>query len=180
MIETIVLNVKVNNMKNILLIVFALSFCFPAFSAEKTYKDWFFRTDGEDFYYAVTVNNNNHIFGEYCYIEDQECLFLIGVGIACTEGDKYPVLVNTESGSVYLNLVCGNRIGKQNVLIFDDFEQIESVVKASKQFKIAIPIKDSQFKVSRFSLSGSTYSLDVLSKEIEKRVLSPNVDSALL
>ncbi|WP_221069297.1 hypothetical protein [Vibrio alfacsensis] len=167
-------------MKKILLFLFTLSASFSVLAAETIHKDWVINTDSNDYYYAATINKSGHVFGKYCYFEDQQCLFLIGVDITCTKGNKYPVLVNAESGSLNLNLVCGDQVGNQNVLIFDNFDQVERTAKESSQFGIAIPMESGHFKVSRFSLSGSAYSLDTMTNEAEKRVSSSNVDSELL
>ncbi|ENP0873894.1 hypothetical protein ACCI29_004392 [Vibrio parahaemolyticus] len=167
-------------MKKLLLILLAISSSFPAFSADTIHKDWVISTDGDDYYYAATINNSGHVFGKYCYFEDQQCLFLISVDITCTKGNKYPVLVNAESGSFNLNLVCGDRMGSQNVLVFDNFDQVERTAKESNQLGIAIPMESGHFKVSRFSLSGSSYSLDTMTNEAEKRVLLSKMDSELL
>ncbi|ELB2761122.1 hypothetical protein QNE23_004548 [Vibrio alginolyticus] len=167
-------------MKRFLLLLITLSSSFSIFAAETFHKDWVINTEGEDYYYAATINNSGHVFGKYCYFADQQCLFLIGVDITCSKGSQYPVLVNAESGSLNLNLVCGDRIGKQSVLIFDNFDQIEMTAKESNQLGIAIPMESGHFKVSRFSLSGSTYSLDTMTNEAEKRVLISSSDSELL
>ncbi|EOE5964607.1 hypothetical protein [Vibrio cholerae] len=154
-------------MKKLLLILFIISSSFPIFAAEVIHKDWVINTDGDDYYYAATINNSGNVFGKYCYFENKQCLFLITVDITCTKGNKYPVLVNAESGALNLNLVCGDRMGNQNVLVFDNFDQVERTAKQSKQFGIAIPMESGHFKVSRFSLSGSSYSLDTMTNEAE-------------
>ncbi|HIH0944418.1 TPA: hypothetical protein ACYHTU_003532, partial [Vibrio cholerae] len=80
-------------MKKLLLILFTISSSFPIFAAEVIHKDWVINTDGDDYYYAATINNSGHVFGKYCYFENKQCLFLITVDITCTKGNKYPVLV---------------------------------------------------------------------------------------
>ncbi|UAB68711.1 hypothetical protein INR79_09110 [Vibrio sp. SCSIO 43132] len=167
-------------MKKLLFTLLSITSSLTTFAAEVIHKDWVINTDGDDYYYAATINSSDHIFGKYCYFKDQQCLFLIGVDIVCTTGNQYPVLINAESGSLNLNLVCGDRVGDQNVLVFDNFDKIEKTAKESKQLGIAIPMESGHFKVSRFSLSGSTYSLDTMTEEAEKRVSLSNVDSELL
>lgn len=167
-------------MRRIILFLLSVLVCFSTFSAERLYKDWVIDTNGTDYYYAATINSSGHVFGKYCYFDEQQCLFLIGIDISCKTGNKYPVLVNAESGSLNMNLVCGDEVGKQQVLIFDNFDQIERTAKESNKLGVAIPLESGQFKVSRFSMSGSTYSLDKMTEEATKRLAIINVDSELL
>ncbi|WP_425668730.1 hypothetical protein ACPSL3_09775 [Vibrio owensii] len=154
--------------------------CFPVFSAEKMHKDWVIDTSGSDYFYAATINNSGHIFGKYCYFDDQQCFFLLGIDINCKTGNKYPILVNAESGALNMNLVCGDKVGKHQVLTFDNFDEIERTAKESNKLGVAIPMESGQFKVSRFSMSGSTYSLETMTDEAIKHSATINVDSELL
>ncbi len=167
-------------MKSAVLALLSVFVCLPVFSAEKTHKDWVIDTTGSDYFYASTVNNSGHVFGKYCYFGDQQCLFLLGIDISCKTGNKYPVLVNAESGALNMNLVCADKVGQQQVLIFDNFEQIERTAKESNKLGVAIPMESGQFKVSRFSMSGSTYSLEAMTNEAEKHLATTNLDSELL
>ncbi|PMP02161.1 hypothetical protein BCS95_11810 [Vibrio breoganii] len=164
-------------------ILFFAVLCLSATSViakEITHKDWVINTDGPDYFYAATVNKSGHVFGKYCYFESEQCLYLTGVDITCTTGNKYPVLINADSGSLHATLHCGDRLNGQNVLVFDNFDEVEATAKDSKQIGIAIPMENGRFKVSRFSMSGSTYSLDTMTEEAEKYLAESNVDSEFL
>ncbi|CAM3218935.1 hypothetical protein [Vibrio rarus] len=147
---------------------------------EKMYKDWFVNTDRADYLYAITLNNSGNIFGKYCYLDSGQCLYLTGIDTNCTTGNKYPVLVNADSGAFNTFLHCGEKIGEQSVLVFDNFDVIETAAKESKKIGIAVPMESGHFKVSRFSMSGSAYSINTLDKEAKKKVILSAPDSELL
>ncbi|MCF6439494.1 hypothetical protein L1077_08650 [Pseudoalteromonas luteoviolacea] len=167
-------------MRRILAALLASSICLPAFANETTNKDWVTNTGGDEHYFAATVNNSDHVFGKYCYFDSEQCLYLLSVDITCDKGESYPVLVNAESGSLNVNLVCGDEIDEQNVMIFDDFDEIERTTKDSKQFGIAIPMESGQFLVSRFSLSGAKRSINIMTRKAEKRLAELSSDSEML
>ncbi|GAD89779.1 hypothetical protein VHA01S_027_00350 [Vibrio halioticoli NBRC 102217] len=169
-----------NAMNKLILLTLCLFYAGSALSAEKAHKDWVIDTDGSEYFYAATLNNSGHVFGKYCYFESENCMYITGVDIKCTNGNKYPALVNSDSGSMNTTLHCGGRVEGQNVLIFENFDDIEATVKKSKQLGIAIPMENGKFKVSRFSMSGSTYSIDKMTKEAEKHLALSNADSELL
>uniref|UniRef100_UPI003B968446 hypothetical protein n=2 Tax=Photobacterium leiognathi TaxID=553611 RepID=UPI003B968446 len=145
-------------------------------AAEKIHKDWIIGTEGDEYYYSATVNKSDHIFGKYCYFESENCIYLTAVDITCTKGNKYPVLVNTDTGAFHVSLMCGD----SNVLIFDEFDSINEAATKGKQLGISIPMESGLFKVTRFSLSGSTYSIETMTKEAFKRIQADSPDSQLL
>jgi hypothetical protein len=146
------------------------------------YKDWVINTDSEQYYYAATINNGGHVFGKYCYFENSQCIYLVSVDTTCVSGNQYPGLINSVSGSMYINLICGKKTGDQYTLIFDGFDDIELMIKSNGQLGVVIPVENGNFQVLRFSLSGATYSIDAMTKAAEKHVtLSQNlIDSEFI
>ncbi|EHN67938.1 hypothetical protein [Aliivibrio fischeri] len=149
-----------------------------SFAAEEVHNDWVINTDQSDYFYAATVNNSGHVFGKYCYFDSEQCLYLVGIDITCTKGNEYPILINSDPGASSQILYCGDKVGNQNVLVFNDFDKIDNLAKEGKTLGIAIPMESGKFKVSRFSLSGSTYSIQKMTAEAEKKLST--VDSEFL
>lgn len=113
--------------------------------------------------YAGTTNDSNGIFGEFCFKDSATCYWLLANDIDCNEGNKYPVLVNSDAGAQSLEVYCF-KIDKSSRFAFSDFKAVEQVVTQSKRFSIAFPMKGGQFQVSRFSLDGATDAIEVMEK----------------
>jgi len=131
-------------------------------------KDWVLDIDGDDFLYASTLNSSRHILGQYCYLDSGNCMYLVDIGITCDKGYKTPALVNSNAGAVQVKLVCGHTYKKNNVLYIYPFDQIDTIVKQANYLSIAVPMENDRFKVSRFSLSGSTYAIELMRMAAER------------
>lgn len=135
----------------------------------KTSKDWYWGTAGENVHYAGTVNSNNQVFGQYCFIESDSCLYLIDLSTACEVGDQYPALLSSDKGSAHVTLYCYIGNSNENYLAFTNFADIDSVVKLANSIGIAIALDNLKFKVIRFSLSGSTYAIEKMLSAAEMK-----------
>ena len=141
----------------------------PAYSFQDG--DWYGSVDNEDFYFAMTVNEAGHILGQYCYFENSTCLYLIDMGINCDEGHEYPSLINSSAGSSMVNLVCSHKTKEgKYVMAINSFDDIDRVIRSATRIGFAVPLADGQFKVSRFSLSGSVKAIDRMLAAAQKRV----------
>ncbi|CAG9297928.1 hypothetical protein [Celerinatantimonas diazotrophica] len=157
-------------MNRFIVILISMMVCFPISAKIKIYKDWAVNTEGDSYYYAATKNKSGHVFGEYCYFKNKSCLFLIGIDITCHKGHQYPVLVNSEQGALNLTLSCGNKVDHQNVLIFNNFDKIDQIVRTSSKLGVVVPMESGQFKVSRFSLLGAKYCIDTMRAKAAKHL----------
>lgn len=133
-------------------------------------KDWFYVTEGEQFHFAATVNAAQHILGQYCYLKSGECMYLVGLGITCEEGHEVPALINSNAGAVQVQLVCTGKVQGQNVLAIKPFSRIDKVVREAVYLRIAVPMKNGAFKVSRFSLAGSTYAIEQMRAAVRRHM----------
>ena len=54
------------------------------------------------------MNDSGNVLGQFCYVEDEECLWLLSVDTVCEKGgdDTYPVLVNTDVAAAPLSVYC--------------------------------------------------------------------------
>lgn len=119
--------------------------------------NWYWEEQGNEYLYAITMNSSDHILGQYCYLNSGDCIYLVGVEITCNE---YPALINTDAGAVPVQLVCAQKYEQHNVMAIKPFDDIDGIIRQASYLGIAIPMQNDQFKVSRFSLSGSTKAID--------------------
>lgn len=119
-----------------------------------TFGQWTFGRTSDGFY-ASTTNDSGHALGRYCHGES--CVYLLGVTNACTKGDRYPVLVNTTSGSRTLEVYCNGPLegGNKYQYAFTAFDDVERMVFRAPKVGFAIPFAGAAFTVVRFSLIGS-------------------------
>ena len=128
--------------------------------AESTFADWSVGKMPDNMgLYAATRNDGGLVFGEYCYSKTGKCLWLIGTGAACDRGHHYPVLANTDAGSTTLEIICAGgplQLSGKTVYTysFSDWNRLNSLVRKSTRFGLAVPMKSDQFEAWRFSLNG--------------------------
>ena len=79
-----------------------------------------------------------------------------------------PALINSDQGAIHVTLICGHVFEGQNVMYMTPFDDVDLVVRQSSYFRLAMPLESDQFKVSRFSLVGSTYAVDIMRAATEK------------
>src|SRR5260370_730115 len=68
--------------------------------------NWTVGNDGKDIMYASTMNDSGHEFGQACNITEGSCFWFVGLDTSCKKGNKYPVLANSDAGSVALQVQC--------------------------------------------------------------------------
>jgi hypothetical protein len=129
--------------------------------------EWIYQTKGQ--FYAATINDSGHVFGQWCDVEDQSCIYLLAMSTSCEQDYRYPVLVNSDAGSLSTTVVCRGRLdsGKYRYVL-SNFEDIDGLVKKAKRIGLAIPLEGDQFRVLRFSLDGATVALTVMRGAAEK------------
>jgi hypothetical protein len=111
-------------------------------------------TDRE-YIYAATVNDSGHVLGQYCYAESEDCIYLLAMTTSCVAGNRYPVLINADTGSDTVEIQCGDRLGSRYRYVFANFEKIDAIVKRATRVGFAIPLQEDRFNVVRFDLRGS-------------------------
>jgi hypothetical protein len=124
-------------------------------------------TTGEGVF-AATVNDSLAVLGQYCYLEQGSCLWLLATDIDCKSGSRYPVLVNADGGAFTTEIVC-YKLGEKPRYAFTNFDLIDSAVKKSEKIGIAFPMQSGNFQVNRFLLNGVTPALNLLGEKFEKK-----------
>jgi len=146
-------------------------------------KDWVYQNAGNGTAIAYTNNDSGSTLGVIC-IAAQNCSVYLKTATACEDGAKYPVLVNADSGAVSASLTCENIASasekKNFVFVFDDFSTILSTIMKDQSIGVALPLASGQFRVTRFSLTGSNETLAAVNRTIKPAVKAvSNTDQTL-
>ena len=129
--------------------------------------DWNWNIDGTDMFYAGTSNNAQNLLAQFCYLTDGNCVYAVSFGLNCDKGEKYPALLNSDSGARSIELICGNKMQGQNVLMFSSFEEIDGIIRSNNRIGFVLPLKGDEFKAIRFSLRGSAKALDAMRTAVQ-------------
>ena len=139
-----------------LLYTSALLLSADASAQELTFGKWSIgRSSSGDAFYAVTTNDSGHQLRRYCYAGS--CIYHLGIATSCTKGNRYPVLVNSTTGSKTLEVYCNGPLegGSKYQYVFTAFNEVESLVLRASKVGFAIPLAGAAFTVVPFSLLGS-------------------------
>ena len=140
-------------------------FLVPGLADAATFADWEASGDRRgSSLSAATVNRSQEVFGEWCYPEKGNCIWLIGITTQCRDGNTYPVLANSDVGPVQLEVRC---LGKLEVtgayeLVFTNFDDVDHIARKATRVHFAIPLQADQFRIVRFSLAGAVRALTVM------------------
>ncbi|RPH46668.1 MAG: hypothetical protein EHM87_01490 [Burkholderiales bacterium] len=135
--------------------------------------DWIH--DAQKSFYAATVNDSGNVFGQWCDPQDRSCTYLVAFTASCRDGARYPAVANGEGGADAVTLVCRGALDGRNAegrplfrYAFENFDQIDTLVRGSKRIGIAFPIDGDAFRVLRFSLAGSQTAIGAMRGAIER------------
>ncbi|MFM2290133.1 MAG: hypothetical protein RL684_3276 [Pseudomonadota bacterium] len=108
---------------------------------------------------AYTVNETGSLLGEHCSVAEHSCNWVVVTAIRCSGEDEYPILGNTSSGAVPLQVQCQGATGDDSAQFrygFTDWQQLEALMQDAARVGFAMPMAGDQFQVLRFSLTGRT------------------------
>ncbi|GAA5317318.1 MAG: hypothetical protein AseanaTS_25230 [Candidatus Pelagadaptatus aseana] len=133
-----------------------------ALAEPKLSKDWAWDLSGSDYAYAATHNAEGRVLGQYCYFNEGACFYQVSLGVTCNKGAQYPSILNSSSGAAEVRLVCSHRQNGDNVFVVAPFEGVDKLVKEASDLGFAVAMEQGQFKVIRFSLSGSEHAITAM------------------
>ena len=129
-------------------------------ASEVRFGSWQSASDSEKSYFvAATSNDSGNTMGVTCYVSTETCYWILITGHACDIGGNYIALVNAGAGAKAVELKC-IKVQDVKMLVFTDFEAIESTIRANSRAGIAFPMQDGTFVVMRFSLDGANSAID--------------------
>lgn len=147
-------------MKFYLAFIAALVLSGNAGAEEKHFGDWFVvRADNGDMVAGTQQDNFSKALVYRCFKDINKCAHVLIADIVCDDGYTYPVLVNSEHSALSMNTLCSVNESRSE-LILTEFDLIHEIIRKSDIVGIAVPMASGQFKVVRFSLSGSSKAMD--------------------
>ncbi len=137
---------------------------FPAFSELQISNDWFWdlSLDNGEYVYAATYNGEGRILGQYCYLEEGNCIYIVSFGTVCDQGKEYPSILNSPAGVTEVRLICGHVFNGENVFYIKPFDDVDNLIKLASKVGFVIAMEADEFKVVRFSLAGSTHAIKMM------------------
>ncbi|GFO68196.1 hypothetical protein GMLC_17750 [Geomonas limicola] len=132
--------------------------------------NWSIDTKSTEYLYAATVNDSGGLLGEFCFLKDNSCAWLLGMATACNQGASYPVLANSDAGAIQLQVYCDGQL--ENGLfryVFTEFAAIDDLVKKSSKIGFAVPLQSDQFRVVRFLTKGAVPALTIMRGAAERK-----------
>ena len=80
---------------------------------------------------------------------------------SCEKEDRFPVLVNSDSGSFQLSVICVLATDNDRyLLMFTSSTELDDASSKDPNIGIAFPLKSGRFLVMRFSMAGSKKASD--------------------
>jgi hypothetical protein len=141
-----------------------------AYGQVQTFGDWKVDLSDPSIYAAVTVNDSNHEFGQYCFFDkESSCDWFFATDTSCKDGSKYAVLANADGQALYLEVLCLGEINGGYAYAFTDFDKVDKLIRASKQVGFAVPLQGDEFAVVRWNLNGATNALSAMRTAAERR-----------
>lgn len=116
---------------------------------------------------ASTVNESESAFGAVC---GSDCAWFVNFAIECTEGHKYPAMINSPAGSYPIELRCYH-LNDLTLMVFDMDDASLGMLEKGGEAGFAVPLESGKFKVSRFSLGRAA---EAVSKTIQMAVDKQN------
>ncbi|HEX4879692.1 MAG TPA: hypothetical protein VFV39_07605 [Limnobacter sp.] len=155
-------------MKNVVVIL--ASIILNPLAQAANFGSWFNDiTNSGDAVFSATMNDSGNLLGQYCYLEQGNCVWLLGMDTACKEGDKYVVLANSDTGAAHISVYCGGQLKSGTYqYIFSEFDAVDNIVKEGARVGFAVPLQRDNFRVVRFDLKGSKQAITAMQTAVQR------------
>ena len=123
------------------------------------------RQEGQGLWASTTGDTGT--LGQFCS-EDGACAWLLVLwGASCSQGEQYPVLVNTDRAASHHVIQCiGALPGLGSALAFLDFDRVDFSIRGAAMVGIAIPRQTDEIGVAHFKLDGAVAAIDSMRARI--------------
>lgn len=124
---------------------------------------------------SFTTNDSGTMLGQFCWYDTELCQWLLGTTIPCNKEEIYPVLANASTGSYHFEMKCFGILPSMNEIYAYAFikpEKIDDVIRSSTKIGFAFPLKNDNFKVSRFKLNGANKSCDFMLQVFKQKLIA--------
>ncbi|WP_193166258.1 hypothetical protein [Microbulbifer hainanensis] len=114
--------------------------------------------------FALTASDSGKALTQVCYFNTGECIYSVNFPASCETGSSYSALVNSDTAAFTIDMVCHNSTSLGGFYNLADFDRIDQIVRKSNKVGFAMAMEGGAFSVVRFSLSGSSATLDEMRK----------------
>ena len=133
----------------------AVAFPLVAHAQNARYADWQADLRGSStLTEAFTVNESGSTFGFICSASVNRCMYYVSTHTTCDPGSKSAILINTDAGALDSTITC-TKFGDTYYSTIENSNDLSNGIATSSTLGIALPMKNGQFKVVRFSLLGA-------------------------
>lgn len=137
--------------------------------------DWGRGINADGTHYALTINASDSALGQICSSVGN-CGYIVSFNnVTCADGEKNPGLMSSSFGANHVTLVCS-----KNRYLIEEFDLVDATVRNASGVSIVCSLEGGEFTVSRFSLTGSTRTVDDMRATIQRAprdLLAPVVQS---
>jgi len=121
--------------------------------------DW--QWEGGDSIFLAYVNNSaGNSFGQLCSTDEGNCIYMLYLDIICSDGAKFPALINSNIGSYGIHLTCAGSFKDGYLFTLTDFDDADKVAREADSVGFAMSLESGKFSVNRFDLAGSAAVID--------------------
>ena len=161
-------------MRFVTIAVVLLFLVVPAVEAQTRNTEWAISSGtDDDSMVAGTINQSGQILGQGCWFSTRTCYWMIVLDLSCTKGIRDEVFVSADTGSQTMEISClegtptvGNTLYRY---AFTHFDAIDRVVRTNTAVGFARAVKNGEFRVVRFNLTGAATVVNAMLAEAEKR-----------
>lgn len=130
-----------------------LLFATPFIAHSQAVGDW--RVDrGTEMQVANTMNESKAITGVVCFTQSKSCNGYVIFPFSCEIGGRYPMMINSATGSLQITTTCVD-LGGTKVNIIEEFEALKTAFESGGEIGFAVPMGNGRFNVVRFSTIGA-------------------------
>jgi len=130
----------------------------PLYASAETIGDWN-TVLAKQFSESFTSNSSGSSLGILCANKNGKCFLYLDPKLQCTEKAVQPILLNSASGAYATTSSCIHLANRQ-ILVLAHFDMLVKMIEENNSIGIALPLAGGQFKAARFSLRGSTKSIE--------------------
>lgn len=108
---------------------------------------------------ANITNGQGSAAGVLCNLQANTCNAYISLNASCEDGVTTPMMINSPLGTFPVIATCVT-IGGSQFSIIAEFDSAVSAFQSGGEIGFAIPLKNGQFQVVRFSTAGATAAIN--------------------
>jgi len=127
---------------------------FADIEVTRSIDDWSWGKTGT-YNFAVTTNDDGHVFGQYCFASSAECFYRIHLSSDCENGRVYDAKLLTSGQSTDIRIECYNAAHSTSSLLVKSFDKVNAKVRESSLDTIKFVIKEPIKRSVQFNLQGS-------------------------